>query len=344
MLGTAICFDAGTNTMAVYVRGKGLVASEPSVVAYDAQTGKISAIGKRAYEMTGRNPDWVDVIRPVKEGSVYNFQTMQSVLSYYVQKACKNKVLKPNILICMPSDANSVDKRTVLDLATSAGAAKACIIDETLAAAIGAGVDVNSYKGTMVVDIGGGTTDIAVIARGMVCVSKSLKIAGNTFDDAIINYLKKEKDIVIGKIMAESIKKNIGCTKILEAELAVRAAGKDFVTNLPKSVEVTSSDVFISIREQLETIAEGIRSVLENTPPELNADVSRTGIIVTGGSAMLTGIEHFIENRTGIKTIVADDPQNCVIKGMGKVLKASKLLERNGYYYKTRQELVGYEE
>ena len=344
MIGTGICFDLGTDYMSVFVRGKGVIACEPSVAAIDLQTGKISAIGRKAYEMTGRTPDLTDIIRPIKEGSVYDFQTMQNIMSHYIQKVCGNKVFKPNVLMCIPGGANTVDRRTVLDLATSAGAAKACLIEQPLAAAIGAGFDINSYSGRMIVDIGAGTTDIAVIARGMICTSKTLKTAGNSFDEAIISYLKKEKGVSIGKITAEKIKKDIGCTSFLEAELAVRAAGKDTKTNLPKGAEVTSADIFMAIREQLEMIVEGIRSILEITPPELNADVSKNGMVISGGSAMLTGIERFIEYRTGIHATVADKPQTCVIRGMGKALKAPAMLERNGCYYKTRQELVGYEE
>ncbi len=339
MIGTGICFDPGTCNMALWVQGKGLVLNEPSVISYDAETEKISAIGKKAYEMTGRNPDMVDVIRPVKDGSVFDFQSMQSVLSYYVRKICGNKVLKPNILICVPGDSNTVDRRTVIDLATVSGAAKACVVEETLAAAVGAGIDVNSNKGTLVADIGGGTTDIAVVSKGMVCVSHSVKIAGNTFDDAIINFLRKEKEIIIGKISAENIKKEVGCTSFLEAELAVRAAGKDLVSGLPKEVEMTSADVFMSIREQLESITEEIRLMLEKTPPELAADVAMNGIVITGGSANLTGIDRFIEYRLGIPTRVAGEPEKCVIRGMAKLMKAPKLLERNACFYKTRQEL-----
>lgn len=343
MIGTNICFDPGTCNMALWVQGKGIVLSEPSVISYDAQTGKISAIGKKAYDMTGRNPDWVDVVRPVKDGSVFNFQTMQSVLSYYVQKICGSKMLKPNILVCIPGDSNTVDRRTVLDLATASGAAKACVVEEPLAAAVGAGIDVNSYEGTMVVDMGGGTTDIAVVAKGMVCVSRSVKSAGNAFDDAIINYLKKEKDAVVGKITAENIKKEVGCTSFLEAEIAVRAVGKDIVTGLPKELEITSADVFMSIREQLESLTEEIRLLLEKTPPELTADVSQNGIVITGGSANLTGIDRFIQYRTGIPTRVADEPDKCVIKGLARLSRTRKLLERNACFYKTRQEL-GYDE
>lgn len=344
MIGTNICFDFGTGCLSVFVQGKGVIANEPSVVAFDPEVGRISAIGKKAYEMIGKNHDWIDVIFPIKAGAISDFQIIQNIIGYYVQKVCGNKILKPNVLISIPCETNSVDKRSILELATASGASKACLIEEPLAAAIGAGVDVNSYKGTMIVDIGAGRTDIAVIARGMVCSSKSIKIAGNTFNDAIMTYLKREKDIIIGQQTAETIKKDIGCTNFLEAELAVRAVGKSVKTNLPVAAEITSADVFLSFNDQLESIVEAIRTVLEKTPPELNADVSRTGIIITGGSALLTGFDRFIEYRTGIKTTVANDPQMCVIKGMGKVLKAPKILERNGYYFKTRQELVGYEE
>ncbi len=343
MVGTNICFDPGTCNIALWVDGKGTVVNEPSVIAFDAETEKISAIGKKAYDMTGRNSDWVDVLRPIKNGSVFDFQTMQSVLSYYVQKLCGSKVLKPNILVCVPCESNTVDKRTIIDLATASGAAKACVVEEPLAAAVGAGIDVNDYHGTLVVDIGGGTTDIAVVARGMICVSKCLKYAGNSFDEAIINYIKKEKEIIIGKITAEKVKKEIGCTSFLEAELAMRAVGKDILTGLPKEIEITSADVFMSIREQLETIAEEIRLLLEKTPPELSADVSENGLIITGGSAYLKGIAKFFEYRTGIPARIAAEPEKCVMNGLAKLSKSKKLLERNACFYKTRQEL-GYDE
>lgn len=344
MIGTDICFDLGTGYLSVFVQGKGIIANEPCVVAFDPENEKISALGKKAYEMIGKNHDWIDIIQPVRDGNIADYQIVQNIIGYYIQKVCANKVWKPNVLISIPCDMNAVDKRSVLEMATAAGASKACLIEEPLAAAIGAGIDVNSYTGTMVVDIGAGTTDIAVIARGMVCSSKSIKIAGNAFNESITSFLRKEKEIIIGDKTAETIKRDIGCTNFLEAELAVRAVGKSVKTNLPMSAEVTSADVFLSFHEKLEAIVEAIRQVLEQTPPELNADVSRSGIIITGGSALLTGIEKFIGYRTGIPTVVADEPQTCVIRGMGKILKAPKLLERNGYYFKTRQELVGYDE
>lgn len=344
MIGTNICFDLGTGNLSVLVPGKGIIANEPSVVAYDAEHEKISVLGKKAYEMVGKTHDWIDIIHPIREGSIVDFQIVQNIIGYFVQKVCSNKILKPNVLISIPCDMNAVDKRSVLEMATASGASKACLIEEPLAAAVGAGIDVNSYHGTMVVDIGAGTTDIAVIARGMICTCSSIKLAGDTFSEAIISHLRKEKDLIIGTQTAEVIKKDIGCTNFLEAELAVRAVGKDVKTNLPSSAEVTSAEVFLSFNDQLEQIVESIRQVLEKTPPELNADVSKSGITITGGSAKLTGIDRFIEFRTGIKTRIAKDPETCVIRGMGKILKAPRLLERNGYYFKTRQELVGYDE
>lgn len=343
MIGTNICFDPGTSNMFVFVQGKGVTVNEPTVVAYDAETQKINAIGRRAYEMSGKTPDGIDIVFPMKNASIADFQTMNNVLGYYIQKICGSRVLKPNLLISVPCEANTVDKRTALDLATASGAAKACVVESTLAAAVGAGIDMNSYKGTLVADIGAGTSDLAVIARGMICTSRSTNIAGGAFDDSIINYLRREKEIVVGKNTAESIKKEIGCTSFLEAELAVRAAGKDSITGLPKSVEINSAEVFMCIREQLELLTEEIRLLLEKTPPELTADIFKNGIVLTGGSALLTGIDKFIEYRLDIPTRVAEDPQTCVIRGMGKLLKAPVLLERNGCFYKTRQEL-GYEE
>lgn len=344
MIGTNMCFNLGTGYLSVLVQGKGVIANEPSVVAYDAENKRISAIGKKAYEMLGKNPDWIDVISPVKNGTIVDFQIIQNIIGYYVHKVCNNKVLKPNVLISIPCDMNMVDKRSVLEMATASGASKACLVESPLAAAIGAGIDVNSYKGTMVIDIGAGTTDIAVLARGMICSSKSIKVAGNSFNEAIMAYLKKEKDIIIGQQTAETIKRDIGCTNFLDAELAVRAVGKSSKTNLPMAVEVTSADVFLSLNDQLESIVEAVRLVLEKTPPELNADVSVSGITITGGSALLTGVDQFIEYRTGIKTTIAENPRMCTIKGMGMVLKAPQILERNGFYYKTRQELIDYEE
>ncbi len=344
MIGTNICFDFGTSNLSVFVSGKGVIANEPSVVAINPENGKILSMGKKAYEMIGKNHDWIDVVNPIVDGGVYDFQTVQNIIGFYVQKVCENKIWKPNVLLSIPCETNSVDKRTILELATASGASKACLIEEPLAAAIGAGVDVNSYRGIMVVDIGAGRTDIAVIARGMICSSRSIKVAGNALNEAIVAFLKREKEISIGYQTAETVKKDIGCTNFLEAELAVRAVGKSTKTNLPISVEITSADVFLSFDDYLEQIVTAIKSVFEKTSPELNGDILKTGIVLTGGSAQLTGIDRFIEFRTGIKTMVAKDPQNCVIKGMGKVLKAPSILERNGYYFKTRQDLVGYDE
>ncbi len=343
MLGTKIGFDLGTTSVLAYVDGKGVKIDEPSVIAYDTFTDKIKAIGESAYEMIGKSPDSLTVIQPIRNGTVFDYESVQNMLCYYIQKICGNQIFKPSVIVCVPSQVSELDKRTILDLATSSGAAKACVIEEPLAAAIGAGIN-NDYKGTMIVDIGGGTTDIAVITGGLVAVSSSIKSAGNAFDDAICRYVRKNKGTVIGKVTAEKAKKQVGSAKTLDAELAVRAVGKDYFTKLPKSIEITSTDVFQAVKSQLNDIVENIRLVLHDTPPELNADISVNGIILTGGGALLRGIDEYIESKLGIRTRCAEDPQRCVINGLAYFLKNMKTLEENGYVFKSYQDIKDFEE
>ncbi len=344
MLGSKIGFDLGTTSVLAIVEGKGIKVDEPSVIAYDTFTDKIKAVGKEAYKMIGRTPDSLTVIEPIRKGTVFDYEAVQNILRYYIQHICGSQIFKPNILICVPSQTSELDIRTVLDLAISSGAARACVIEEPLAAAVGAGVDFNDYHGTMIVDIGGGTTDIAVVASGLVAVSSSVKTAGNDFDEAICRYLKQEKNIVIGKVTAENVKKEVSAAKILDAELAVRAVGKDDITNLPKVIEVTSTDIFYAIKEQLDIIVENIRLLLQQTPPELNADVSVNGIILTGGGAEIMGIDKYIESKLGIRTGCAKDPRLCVINGIGYFLNNMKVLEENGYVFKSYQDIKDFEE
>jgi rod shape-determining protein MreB len=294
--------------------------------------------------MVGRNPSSIKVVLPMKDGVVSDFTVTQNILRYYLQKICGNMVFKPNVIICLPATVTNPEKRTILDLATSSGAGKACLIEEPLAAALGAGVDISHPKGVMVVDIGGGTADIAVITMGSISVSKSIKVAGNAFDDAIVRYFKRERDVLIGERTAEKIKIKIGCAYLREAELAVEVKGKNYISGMPARLEITSTDIYLAIREQLEYIGEAVRSVLEVTPPELSADVSESGIILTGGGALLQGMDVMIERKTGIKTRVAEDPLNCVAKGIGKVLKNLDILAESGYLFKTGEEIRGYKE
>ncbi len=344
MLGTKIGFDLGTTRVLAFVEGKGVTVDEPSVIAYDTFTEKIKAIGEDAYKMLGRSPDSLTVVEPIRNGTVFDYDAVQNMLCYYIQKICGNQIFKPNVIVCVPSEVSELDKRTVLDLATSSGAARACVIEEPLAAAVGAGIDSADYHGTMIVDIGGGTTDIAVVAGGLVAVSASLKIAGNAFDDAICRYIKSQKDTIIGNITAENAKKQVGAVKPLDAELAVRAVGKDYYTQLPKTIEITSTDVFNALKELVDDIVENIRIVLRNTSPELNADIAVNGIVVTGGGALLKGIDEYISSKLGIRTRCAENPQRCVINGLGYFLKNMKALEENGYVFKSYQDINDYEE
>ncbi len=339
MLGINIGIDLGTSSVIVYVDGKGIVLSEASVTASETKSGRMLWTGLKAYRMIGRNPDSVTVTRPLKNGVISDFTATQGMLRFYLQKICGNRIFKPNIVICMPSTVTSLEKRTLLDLATSSGAGRACLVEEPLAAAFGAGVAFNKPKGVMVVDIGGGTTDIAVITMGSISVSKSIRIAGSTFDDDIIRYIRRERNMIIGEITAEEIKKKIGCAHIRDAEIAIQVKGKNYFTGMPDYFEISTTEVFLAIREHLQQIAEGVREVLEITPPELSADISETGIILTGGGALLRGMDKLIEKKTKIRTVVADDPVNCVARGIGCALKHMDILEENGYLFKTREDI-----
>lgn len=344
MLGTKIGFDIGTSTVLALAEGKGILINEPSVIAYDTFSDKVKAIGAEAYKMLGRSPDSLTVVQPVRDGAIYDYTAVQQMLSFYIQKLCGNRIFKPNVIICVPSKVSELDRRTILELAASAGAARACVIEEPLAAALGAGIGTDEYKGTMVVDIGGGTTDLAVITRGCIAASSSINVAGNTFDEAICRFLRRERDLVIGNITAENLKCQVGAAKFLDAELAVRAVGKDYFTNLPKTTEVTSTDIFLCVKEHLDRIIEEINQLIQQTPPELTADVSVNGIVLTGGGALLRGIDEYFESKTGLMTRCADNPIECVISGIGVILKDMNLLSENGYVFKSIMEIDSYEE
>lgn len=344
MLGTKIGIDFGTSTFLALVEGRGVVVIEPSVISYDTFNDKIKAIGTEAYKMLGRSPDSITVVQPVREGTIHDCDAFSHILSYYVQKLCGNRILKPNVIICVPSKVNELEKKTVLDLVTGAGAARACVIEEPLAASLGAGIEAEEAKGTLIVDIGGGTTDIAVVTRGCVALSNSISTAGGTFDEAICRFARRERDIILGTMTAEAVKKQVGAAKFLDAELAVRAVGKDYFSKLPRSIELTSTDVFLCIREHLDIIVESIKELLQRTPPELVSDVTSNGIILTGGSARLRGLDSYIEEKTGLRTRCADNPEQCVVKGIGVLLDDINLLSENGYVFKSITDFDEYEE
>lgn len=343
MLGANIGIDLGTTSIVAFVEGKGVVMSEPCAAAYEKSSGRLIAVGKRAWDMIGKNPDSIRVVRPMEHGVVSDFTATKHILRYFLSKICKNMIFKPNVVVCVPSMATSLEKRTILDLITSAGAAKACLIEEPLAAALGAGLKSDRPLGAMIVDIGGGTTDIAVITMGCISVSHSVKVAGNSLNEAIIRQIRRERDVIIGEKTAEMLKKQIGCAYLRDVEIGMTVKGKHFITNQPVGIDVSSTEVYLAMRPHLETIGEAVRSVLELTPPELSADICESGICLTGGGALLFGIDKMIERKTGIKTEIAKDAINCVALGTGEALSHIDILSQNGYVFKARDEIGGLE-
>lgn len=344
MLGTKIGFDLGTTTIAANVDGKGIKINEPSVIVYDCFEEKVKAIGKEAYKMLGKTPDYLTAIRPIIDGNIYDYGALEQMLCYFIKKICGNRILKPSIIACVPSETNEIDKKTVTDLLISSGAARACVIEEPLAAALGAGVSIKNPEGVLIVDIGGGTTDIAVVTRGCIANSSSVGIAGNAFDEDICRFARRERDTIIGSITAEKVKKQVGAAKFLDAELAVRAVGKDYITKLPKSIELTSTDIFLCIREHLEKIVESIKLLLSETQPELVADIAKNGMIITGGGANIRGIDDYFRTKFGFNVKCAEAPELCVANGLGVLLDDIKVLEENGYVFRSYADMNDFEE
>ena len=336
MFGMKIGIDLGTTSVQIYVSGKGIVLSEPSVAACNTADGSLICLGEHAYEMVGKNPDSIRVIKPMRNGVISDFGVTRRMLEYYVEKICRYAIFKPQVIVCMPSTITNLERHTLLDAAIAAGAGKAGLIEEPLAAAIGAGIDISHPYGTIIVDIGGGTTDVAVITMGSIAISSSIKVAGNAFDDAIMRYVRYRKGILIGERTAEHIKRSIGCAYLREEEVAMTVKGKDYASGMPCSFEITSAEVYSALRESLDRICSLLTSVLEFTPPELASDIATEGIILTGGGSLLYGMDRMIYNRTGIHTQVADDAVNCVARGIGKVLGGVQLMEDEGYIFKTR--------
>lgn len=323
MNATDIGIDLGTASILVYVKGKGVVLKEPSVVAFDRNTNKIVAIGEDARLMLGRTPGNIVAVRPLRQGVISDYTVTEKMMKYFIQKALhKKSYRKPRIAVCIPSGATEVEKRAVEDAAYSAGASKVYIIEEPIAAAIGAGIDISKPCGNMIVDIGGGTADIAVISLGTSVVSTSIKIAGDDFDEAIVRYMRKKHNLLIGERTAEDIKINVGtCFPLAEPE-EMDVRGRNLVTGLPKTITVSSEETETALREPTSQIVEAVHSVLERTPPELAADVADRGIILTGGGALLRGLSELMEKLTGINTFTADEPMTCVAVGTGKYVES----------------------
>lgn len=332
MNSTDIGIDLGTASILVYVKGKGVVLKEPSVVAFDRDTNKIKAIGEEARLMLGRTPGNVVAIRPLRKGVISDYTVTEQMLKYFIQKAIgRMSFRKPRISVCVPSSITEVEKKAVEDATYQAGAREVSIIEEPIAAAIGAGIDISRPCGNMIVDIGGGTCDVAVISLDGIVVSTSIKVAGDDFDEAIIRYVRKKHNLLIGERTAEDIKINIGTAIERPDQKVMEVRGRDFVTGLPKTVRVTSEETRDALKETTSQIVEAVHGVLERTPPELAADVVDRGIVLTGGGSLLGGLEELIEEKTGINTVTAEDPMTAVAIGTGKFVELTagngKLIE-----------------
>ena len=325
--GQDIAIDLGTATVIAYVKGKGIVLREPSVVAVDNNTGEVLAVGSEARKMLGRTPGNIVATRPLKDGVISNYTVTAKMLKIFIQKIIGKSIFSPRIMVCIPSQVTEVEKRAVIDAATQAGARKVYLIEEPIAAAIGAGIDISKPCGNMIVDIGGGTTDIAVISLGGSVVSTSLKVAGDKLDEAIVKYIKRKHNIMIGERTAEDLKINIGCVypKIQDVEMDIR--GRDLSTGLPKTITVYSSEMLEALIEPAMMIVDAVHSVLERTPPELAADISDKGIYMTGGGCLVDGLDKLLQEKTGINVMIAQDTVSCVALGTGKALDNLDALE-----------------
>ena len=322
MIGSDIGIDLGTASILVYVKDKGVVLKEPSVVAFDRDTNRIKAIGEEARLMLGRTPGNIVAVRPLRQGVISDYTVTEKMLKYFITKAVgKQRFRKPLISICVPSGVTEVERKAVEDAAFQAGARDVRIIEEPIAAAIGAGIDISRPCGNMIVDIGGGTTDIAVISLGGTVVSTSIKIAGDDFDEALVRYMRKKHNLLIGERTAEDIKIHIGSAYPRPEEVTVDVRGRNLVTGLPKTITVSSDETEIALRETTSQIVEAVHSVLEKTPPELAADIADRGIVLTGGGSLLYGLEELIESKTGITTMTAEDPMTAVAIGTGKFVE-----------------------
>lgn len=317
-----IGIDLGTASILVYVKGKGVVLKEPSVVAFDRDTNRIKAIGEEARLMLGRTPGNIVAVRPLRQGVISDYTVTEKMLKYFIQKAVgKQRFRKPLISICVPSQVTEVERKAVEDAAFQAGARDVKIIEEPIAAAIGAGIDIARPCGNMIVDIGGGTSDIAVISLGGTVVSASIKIAGDDFDDAIVRYMRKKHNLLIGERTAEDIKIRIGSAYPRPESVTVDVRGRNLVTGLPKTITVTSEETEEALKDTTSQIVEAVHSVLEKTPPELAADIADRGIVLTGGGSLLYGLEELIESKTGITTMTSEDPMTAVAIGTGRYVE-----------------------
>jgi rod shape-determining protein MreB len=328
LLGRDMAVDLGTANTLVYVRGRGIILNEPSVVAVNVKDGRPLAVGAEAKRMIGRTPSHIQAIRPLKDGVIADFEICEKMLRYFIQRVHQRRFAKPRMVICVPSGITGVEQRAVMEAAEYAGARKAYIIEEPMAAAIGAGLPVHEPTGNMVVDIGGGTTEVAVISLGGIVTSQSVRIGGDELDEAIIAYIKKEYSLALGERTAEEIKIALGSAFPLAEELHAEIRGRDLVSGLPKTIVVSTQEIRKAVDEPVSAIVDAVKVTLDKTPPELAADIMEQGIVLTGGGALLHGLDARLQDETGMPIVVARDPLNCVAVGSGQCLEEFEALKQ----------------
>ena len=324
-----LAIDLGTANTLVFAKGKGIVVNEPSIVALNKNTGEVEAVGKEAKEMLGRTPGNIVAIKPMKDGVIADFKVTERMLNYFIQKAHGRKVLvHPRIVIGVPSDITQVEKRAVMDSAYRAKASEVHLVDQAMMAAIGAGLPITEPSGNMVVDIGGGTTDVAVISLSGIVYSRSVRVAGNEMDDAVMQYVKRKYNLLIGERTAEAIKMEIGSAYPLDKPLTMEIKGRNLIEGMPKTLSIDDSEIREALGECVATIVNAIRVALEHTPPELSADISDRGIVLTGGGGLLKNLDKRIREETGLPVSIADDPLTSVVLGTGRMLRDFRLLRK----------------
>jgi rod shape-determining protein MreB len=328
-LSSDLAIDLGTANTLVYAKGKGIVVSEPSIVAVNRVTGKVEAVGKDAKEMLGRTPGNIVAIRPMKDGVIADFEITEKMLSYFIRRAHnRNTLVRPRIIIGIPSEVTQVEKRAVKDSALKAKASEVYLVDQAMAAAIGAGLPITEPSGNMVVDIGGGTTDIAVISLAGIVYSKSVRVAGNEMDESVIQYIKKRYNLLIGERTSEQIKQEIGSAFPLDEPLTMEIKGRDLIEGIPKTLTISDAEIREALAEPISLIVDAVRVALERTPPELSADIVDRGIVLTGGGSLLKNLDKLLREETGLPVSVAEDPLSSVVLGTGKMLSDFDLLRK----------------
>ena len=335
-----IGIDLGTATVLVYVKGKGVVLNEPSVVAVDKVSGKILSVGADAQKMLGRTPGNIVAIRPLREGVISDYEMTERMIKEFIRKVQGFRLFKPNLVICVPSVITEVEERAVIDAGTQAGAKRVFLVEEPVAAAIGAGIDIAKPNGNMVVDIGGGTTDVAVISLGGIVESTSIKIAGDKFDEAIVKYVRRKHNALIGDRTAEAIKKGIGCVYPRTEEVTMEVKGRCLMTGLPRTFSVNSTEILDALEEVSAAIIEAIHWVIERTPPELTGDISTNGIVMTGGGSLIWGFDKLVASKTGIPTHIADEAISCVAYGTGNCLENLQAMQDGTMNLSRRRQMM----